>query len=223
MVDDRGGIAMLAERVAALMGDPENVLLARSILGTSDPMEIAHSVDEFVLRHTARRVRDCSLCEFSVNAVLGLGLEDGQRIFAKIHPPSRGIDALSAIYRVQHGLHRKGFPCPDVLVLPAPFGMGAAVIQEFVDTGEYRDAHQPDVRRPMAELLATLVREAGEFSSIPGLPRSRLPLSTLWPVPHNALFDFAKTASGAEWIDRIASRAKVTLANNTWRHCGRPL
>ncbi len=65
MGDDRGGIAMLAESVAALMGDPENVVLARSILGTCDPMEIAQSVDEFVLRQTGRCVRDCSLCEKS--------------------------------------------------------------------------------------------------------------------------------------------------------------
>jgi hypothetical protein len=39
----------------------------------------------------------------------------------------------------------------------------------------------------------------------------------LWPVPHNALFDFEATVAGAEWIDEIAGKAKKILDNSPGR------
>ena len=37
----------------------------------------------------------------------------------------------------------------------------------------------------------------------------------LWHKPHNVLFDFEKTAVGAEWIDEIARQAKQILQEAT--------
>ena len=39
----------------------------------------------------------------------------------------------------------------------------------------------------------------------------------LWPVPHNALFDFEATVAGAEWIDEVAGKAKKILDNSPGR------
>jgi hypothetical protein len=48
----------------------------------------------------------------------------------------------------------------------------------------------------------------------------------LWPVPHDGRFDFEGTAAGAEWIDRIAARARrvrdrevgdVVVGHTDWR------
>jgi aminoglycoside phosphotransferase (APT) family kinase protein len=40
------------------------------------------------------------------------------------------------------------------------------------------------------------------------------PEGALWPKPHNALFDFEATASGAEWIDEIATAARAITDRN---------
>ena len=135
---------------------------------------------------------------------MGLILRDGARVALKIH---RGIQPafLEATQVVQQHLWRRGFPCPE------PLGVrGAATLERWTDAGEYRDAHDPDVRRAMAETLAWLVRVTNELGSAPWLSRHFYPAGErpLWPRPHNVLFDFEATASGAEWIDEIAAAAK---------------
>jgi hypothetical protein len=196
------GTQTLLDALVTQLADPENVLLARSILGTTDAEAMARSLQAFVRHHTGRQIVACCLCEFSVGAAFGLHLDDGQRVFLKAYAPTQDLDALRMTSQVQHALATTGFPCPRVLVAPAALGHGVAVLHAFVDAGEYRDAHHPQMRRAMAVLLARLVREAREWRGVPGLPTSRLPHNALWPVPHNVLFDFARTSAGAEWIDR---------------------
>jgi len=118
------GVEVLLRSVADQMSDPENVLLARSILGTATAADITQSVAAFVRNHTGLQIENCCLCEISVSAVFGLRLEDGQRILLKVHGPRQRFDSLHAIYRVQSALEATGFPCPRVLVGPAPFGNG---------------------------------------------------------------------------------------------------
>jgi hypothetical protein len=58
---DRRGVEISVQCVGRRMADPENVLLASSILGTSDPTDIACAVDAFVQSNTGRHVRDSIL------------------------------------------------------------------------------------------------------------------------------------------------------------------
>jgi hypothetical protein len=208
---DASGTKPLLDTLVIQLADPENVLLARSIPGTTDAEAMARSLQEFVRHHTGRHFVACDLCEFSVGAAFGLHLDDGRRVFLKAYAPAADLDTLHATSQVQHALATTGFPSPRVLVAPAALGRGVATPHAFVDAGEYPDAHHPPIRRAMATLLTRLVREARPLRRVPGLPTSRLPHHALWPVPHNALFDFARTSAGAEWIDRIASRAKTRL------------
>ena len=83
-----------------------------------------------------------------------------------------------------------------------------ATIDEWIDAGEYRDAHEPDVRRAMARELVRFHELATGSGVRPRRPFFPLGDEALWPVPHNALFDFEKTRAGAEWIDDIARAAK---------------
>ncbi len=77
----------------------------------------------------------------------------------------------------------------------------------------------------MASGLVRLVAEA-EACCLDGLPRRTLPAEeALWPEPHSALFDFASTAPGAEWIDEVArmtlpamrsARSRIVVGHHDW-------
>jgi hypothetical protein len=148
-----------------------------------------------------------------------LRLRDCRRIMLKAHPPDRTPRFLDAVYRVQRHLYERGFPCPAPITGPLPFGRGFATVEAFVDKGECADAHEPEIRHEMAQVLARMIELAATVSDVRALSRAwKLPPhSGLWPVPHNALFDFEATAAGAEWIDEIASKAKRVLDHSRGR------
>lgn len=170
----------------------------RSIFGTDDPDAIWRSA-----REECPDAVDCFAFEVSVGALFGLRLRDGSRVALKIHV-QQNADSLDAVQRVQAHLHEAGFPCPEPLGV-----MGRATLERWFDEGDYRDAHEPPVRRVIAEYLALLVRLTRDVHPVedlePFFPRAPGPL---WPVPHNVLFDFEATTPGAEWIDEIARAAK---------------
>jgi hypothetical protein len=173
-------------------------VIERSIFGTDDPVEIWR-----VVLDACPDAVDCFAFEVSVGALFGVLLRDGSRVAVKIHlTPERG--SLEAVQHVQAHLVSAGFPCPE------PMGVhGRATIERWFDEGVYRDAHEPAVRRVVAEYLASLVRLTRELQPVAGLePYFPRPDDPLWPVPHNALFDFAATTAGAEWIDDIGRAAK---------------
>ncbi len=166
----------------------------RSIFGTEDPEEIWRLV-----RERCPEAEECFAFEVSVGASLGLRLRDASRVALKVH---RQLEPsfLDAVQRVQAHLWSHGFPCPR------PLGRrGDATLEEWRDDGDVRDAHEPAVRTAMADALAELVRLTAELGDVPGLSRRFFQdAEALWPIPHNVLFDFEATASGAEWIDDIA-------------------
>jgi hypothetical protein len=83
--------------------------------------------------------------------------------------------------------------------------------ETLIDTGDHPGGHDPDMRRMMASGLAALVAGCRPLISEPGLteaPNGVVGGTSLWPVPHDARFDFDATSTGAEWIDDIARRAR---------------
>ena len=63
----------------------------------------------------------------------------------------------------------------------------------------------------MAATLAGLVEQTAPLRDLPGLPHDLVPRDALWPAPHNALFDFEATMTGAASIDdRSLRRAERT-------------
>jgi hypothetical protein len=61
----------------------------------------------------------------------------------------------------------------------------------------------------LAELIELLRSFTGEVSCLQHFQRSE----SLYPQPHSKLFDFEKTAKGAEWIDSFAARARQAEAH----------
>ena len=172
--------------------------IEQSIFGTDDAEEIWRQV-----RDVCPDAVDSFAFEVSVGALFGLRLGDGSRVALKIHR-GRDADSLEAVQRVQTHLFERGFPCPE------PLGVrGRATLERWFDEGAHRDAHEPAVRRVIAQYLARLFRLTRALQPSAGLnsffPR---PHGRLWPTPHNVLFDFEATAAGAEWIDEIAQAAK---------------
>ena len=191
----------------------DNPAFTRSILGTADPDEISRRLDAYCKAHLGSGMGEVIFCDLSVGASFGLRLGDGHRIFLKAYPPDRPSEYLAAVRRVQGHLFERGFPAPRPLAGPAPFGPGLATVDEFVDEGDRGDAHDPSIRRTMAQTLARLIALAGVLPDVQGLDKGwRWPKKgKLWPEPHNALFDFEATAEGAEWIDGVAEEAKWNL------------
>jgi hypothetical protein len=173
--------------------------IERSIFGTDDPRAIWAQALE-----ACPDAVECFAFEVSIGALFGLLLRDGSRVALKVHLARVEPDYLDAVQRVQEHLWARGVPCPK------PLGVRErATLEEWRDDGVYRDAHEPEVRRVVAEYLVELFRATDELQRPAGLePYFAPPNAPLWPVPHNALFDLEGTTAGAEWIDEIASKAK---------------
>jgi hypothetical protein len=200
---------LLAERI-----EPDDRVVA-SIFGTTDSEAIwAH------VRALCPEAVDCFAFRASVGALFGLELHGGSRVALKVHP-ARSSEYLTAMQQVQEHVWRHGFPAPR------PLGVrGRATLEEWRDEGVYRDAHEPAVRRALAQQLVRLtqltsgVRPGTDLP--PFFPRA---VGPLWPPPHNVLFDFEATAHGAAWIDEIATSAKaqrdagggeIVIAHHDW-------
>ena len=171
--------------------------VVQDVLGTVDGGEIRAFVHELV-----PDADEIFLFECSVGALFGVRRADGSRVAVKLHartPP----EYLDEMQRVQAHLAARGFPCPRPLAR-----VGNATVEDWVDDGEYRDAHEPGVRGAMAATLACLHELGREQDARPLRPSLLERGDGLWGRPHNALFDFEATATGAEWIDEIALAAK---------------
>jgi hypothetical protein len=205
--------------LVAALASREGGILARSILGATDPRLVYENLESFCVVRLGSVVEEMFFCELSVGGTFGLRLRDGRRIMLKAHPPDRTPRFLDAVYRVQRQLYEWGFPCPAPITGPLPFGPGFATVEEFVDNGEHADAHEPAIRRSMAHALARMIELAATVPDVRAFSQAwKLPPDRgLWPVPHNALFDFEATAAGAEWIDEIANKAKTVLDNSPGR------
>ena len=166
------------------------------VLGTLDPDAIRAQVHE--LDASAEEI---FAFQASVGALFGVRRRDGSRVAMKVHKLFRDERFLDDVQAVQAALVDAGIPAPR------PLGRrGFVTWEEWCDTGVFRDAHEPQVRRVLAATLARLIETATAVGVRPRRPLRMLP-GGLWPVPHNALFDFDASVDGAEWIDEVARAA----------------
>jgi Phosphotransferase enzyme family len=185
------------------------------IFGTRDGDAVEEHIRRFCREQLGAEVSDVVFRATSVGVVFGVRLSDGLRAVVKVHQPRESRETLEALHAVQSALFRADFPCPEPFVGPTPLGRGLAVIESLLDEGEFRDTHEPTLRRSIAEALARhleLTRECGRPASLGG-GWSLYASGGLWPRDaHAPIFDFKATAAGAEWIDAIAARAKPLAA-----------
>jgi hypothetical protein len=185
------------------------------LFGTHDPVAVGDLFGEFCERELGSGPSASLFYEASVGCVAGLELLDGRRVVVKAQSLANPAGFVAAACRVQSALTAAGFPAPAVLLGPRPFGRTVATVEELVDDGEYRDAHEPAIRRALACGLARLVSLASDLPP-DGLERAQpdVPRESLWPRPHHRMFDFEETRAGTEWIDDLAARAKEGLLSS---------
>jgi Phosphotransferase enzyme family len=195
--------------------DAADQILADSIFGLTDPKQIADWVAQMIRYHLHQEIVGCEFWELSVSFTVGLRLADGQRCVLKCRSAKNiSLETLQAVGQVQQALADQGFPAPTLIVAPTQFGPCWMSVETLLDVGDNCDAHQPSIRRAMATGLAWQIQLARALPLTLPLPTSRFRASQLWEKPHNALFDFEQTQSGADWIDAIAASAKAVLAND---------
>ena len=141
--------------------------------------------------------------EASVGAVYGVRRRDGSRVSVKVNKLFTDEGYFGDVQRLQTALADAGFPAPRPVRL-----VGTTTVDEWLDAGVFRDAHEPPVRRAMAHALHAFVERATATGVRPSRSFLR-PEGSLWPKPHNALFDFEATSEGAEWIDELARAARA--------------
>ncbi|MFC5464811.1 phosphotransferase [Lederbergia graminis] len=206
----------LTETLTAILQSKTNKVLSKSILHTADAMKISSSIDRFCQQNLGSSVVSCLYAGFSVGASFGLTLLDGREIFLKLHKPTSNEDlnaismnSLTTISHIQGHLAEAGFPCPNVILQPIKYENSIITVQSFEDVGEQKDAHDPLIRKALARTFSELIARTQSYKAEKDLTYGRLfTTPSLYPNPHNELFNFEKTAKGAEWIDEIAITAK---------------
>ena len=177
------------------------------VLGTLDGDEIRARA-----RELDPELEEIFFFAASVGAIFGVRRRDGTRVAIKVHKLFTDDGYFDELQRLQGALAAQGYPAPR------PLGRrGLATLEEWLDDGVFRDAHEPDVRSAMAGALADFVARATATGIRPLRPFLPFGDEGLWPVPHNALFDFDATTAGAAWIDEIARASKPLGRGNTGR------
>ena len=185
------------------------------VFGTDDPAEIVRLVDAFCRVHLGSPLAASLFYISSVGSTHGVKLVDGRELVIKARPPahtnpdhSHDVPSLASVCRVLDWLRARGYPCAPLVLGPTPLANGIATVEEFFERGERGDAFQPACRKAIASGLAQLVellRACGAEAA--GVRQVRRP-ADLYPQPHARIFDFKATATGAEWIDDFARRAR---------------
>ena len=187
--------------------------VVRDVFGGATAEEIAAVLNEFCRCSLGSDIERSELFYASVGCVCGVRLRDGRRVVVKVHRPETSIGFLAAMQTAQQTLAASGFPCPEPLAGPTALARGVAVAESLLDWGEGADAHDPEIRRAMAQTLARLVARCRGPSGLDGLHHGLMVRQegNLWPRPHDRRFDFEATRRGAEWIDAVATNARRVL------------
>ncbi len=193
--------------------------------GTDNAEQIAKLVTEFCRAHLGSSIRGYFFYRASIGSAHGVRLQDDREVVIKVRPPpetnphlSFDRESLGAISAVMSWLTDRGYPCPKLLLGPTPIAQGLATVEAFLDRGERGNGFDPKCRKTIATGLAELIELLrcfeGDVSCLKHFQRG----DALYPQPHSKLFDFEKTAAGAEWIDSFAQRARQAEA-----HEGKPV
>src|SRR5262245_22065520 len=127
-----------------------------------------------------------------LSAVIGLRLADKREVVVKVRPASPRI---AACVEVQRRLFESGYPCPEPLAGPAPFGDGVATAEACVPGGDVL---------PGAEHVAQL--SAAAFARLIGLAPRPADVSSLDPAPSWAAWRSEEHTSELQSLRHLVCR-----------------
>jgi hypothetical protein len=144
----------------------------------------------------------------SAGCVAGIELADGREVVIKAYQPRWRLDALQAASGAQQRLSDAGFACPVPVLPPLQFEGVAASIDFYLSDPGMRllDMDEmADSAGSLAQAISILRDEdARPWVSTHAMDR---PSGSLYPIPHNPIFDFSLKAEEAAWIDELAISA----------------
>ncbi len=147
-----------------------------------------------------------------LSAVIGLRLADDRAVVVKVRPD---LPRIAACVEVQRRMFESGYPCPQPLTGPAPFGDGVATAEAYVPGGTVLPSAD-HAAWAFAEAFARLIRLAprpAEVSSLhpaPSWAAWNHAEAGLWPRPEGSDIHLNQTA-GPAWIDQAGCRARDRL------------
>ena len=210
----------LFKELSSIYQDDEDAKLMESISGIRDTGRLIDILNDFCIRYLDQRIYSCHFSHLSVGASFGLLLENGLDVLLKMSKVRQNglldagflLSSLTAASHVQDILHNMTFPCPAILCHPLAYHDVIITVYAYADIGKQEDAHDSSIRRTSAESLAELIKLASPYKALHGFSVVDNDIGeSLYPVPHNALFDFAIGADEAGWIDEIAIRSKQRI------------
>lgn len=192
-----------------------------AILETRDPLLIAEAVTQTIERTLHASPERLLFYKVSSGIVVGCTLTDGRSVVLKAHQADRTREGLNAQRLVQRAAIQAGVDAPEPLLGPLIFGSGYLTFDSYISAGVpvHTLPLPADAPKTWATLRRLLAQQLIAISQLPApldpnrsLTRiSLLAANSIYPVPHSPLFDFSKTAPGAEWIDAIAENALATI------------
>jgi Phosphotransferase enzyme family len=133
----------------------------QAVFGEVTEDDVTAWLDRHLRQRLAAGVQQVLVRTGRLAAVYGLRLTDGTEVVAKVHRGNVGIRRLAAAVACQRILAAAGFPCPKPLDGPVATGPRVVVLESWLDAGEVGDAHQPAIRRSMAQALAQQMKLLG--------------------------------------------------------------
>jgi len=189
----------------------------REVHGAVTLPELHTFLDAWVRDRLGSAIADVRFRAGRIDAVWGVGLQDGRAVVIKAHRTPVDLDAAHATIDAQQALAAAGFPCPVPLAGPDEVD-GRVLTAETLLVGARPDGRDPAIRRLLADGLA---RHLEILRARPDLvPRAGSGPSWCryqngpWPVPHDTLVDFRSTLTGFEWLDAFGQRAADQILNN---------
>lgn len=195
--------------LASLVADVGPTSLEESVFGTLDPAGIADRMTALLVDLGAP-VAEWHWYVRSVACVAGARLADGREVVARAFQPAVRPAFLEGVIRVQTHLAEAGFPTARPLSGPVVREWGLGRVETLqTDPGARRLG--PEAMSTSATGLARLVELAAEVDPTGLELHPMVAGEQLYPTPHSPMFDFERTAAGAEWIDAIAAPAKAAV------------
>ena len=181
---------------AHLQRYPDSVVVL-DVMGTADPTQLRAQV-----KAVEPEAEEVFFFTASVGALFGVRRRDGSRVAVKFHKLLQDGAYLDELQRVQAGLADAGYPAPR------PLGrVENATLEEWLDAGSFRDAHEPEVRTAMARELVRFHDSRRRWACDLVDRSSRSVRCSLAGAAQRAL-RLRRHERGAEWIDEIARAAK---------------
>jgi hypothetical protein len=172
----------------------------------------ASALSDWCLRWLGDGVDELLFSRGHLSRVVGVRLHDGREVVVKVRARA---GRLFGCADVQRALCLAGFPCPQPLAGPVPFGEYAASAESLVPGGELLGVDDGAVEC-YAELLAELIRLAPVASSVRCLAPNPPWVAWdhdrdgVWPLPDDRNVDLNAHPEPA-WLQEVGRRARWRL------------